>query len=94
MTHEDFIETLTDSAPPEGVGLPLQALWHERHGDWTRAHALAQAAEDADGSWVHAYLHRREGDDANARHWYARAHRSLPDLSLDDEWSEIVRALL
>jgi hypothetical protein len=74
--------------------LPLQALWHEGHGRWARAHTLAQEAGNRDGAWVHAYLHRKEGDDANASYWYATAGRPMPESALDAEWETIVTELL
>lgn len=47
-----------------------------------------------DGAWVHAYLHRKEGDLANARYWYGRANRPAFAGPLEDEWEQLVRALL
>lgn len=84
------------AAPPTEVGPALQALWHDAHGDWPRAHACAQEDEGRAGSWVHAYLHRREGDLANARYWYARAGRTPPakGVALDAEREAIARSLL
>jgi len=67
-------------------------LWRDAHGDWEGALRIAQA--DASGDWVHAYLHRKQGDQDNAAYWYRRARRPFPLLSLEDEWAEIVQALL
>jgi hypothetical protein len=72
----------------------LAALWHERRGDWTRAHEIAQEIDDETGAWVHAYLHRREGDESNAAYWYRRAGKPIARAGLDDEWRAIVEALL
>lgn len=72
----------------------LHALWHEAHGNWDRAHEIAQDIESADGARVHAYLHRREGDEANAAYWYRRAHRPVCKLQLADEWIQIVEEML
>lgn len=82
--------------PPAEVSPALQAIWHDAHGDWERAHQCAQEDEGAAGSWVHAYLHRREGDVTNARYWYARAGRPAPakSVSLDAERDAIARELL
>lgn len=78
------------------LSLPLQALWADGQGDWSRAHDLCQEAESREGDWVHAYLHRKEGDLSNAGYWYARARRSPPaaSVSLDKEWNDLVSALL
>ena len=93
MSFEEF---LAAPAPPAGVGPALQALWHDAHGDWTRAHTRAQEEEGSAGAWVHAYLHRKEGNLANARYWYARAGRPAPEkaMNLDAEREAITRELL
>ena len=96
MLFSEFQESVArDAAPPAGVSLPLQALWHDARGDWTRAHHCAQEDRGRDGSWVHAYLHRKEGDTGNAGYWYARAGRKMPagNVTLETEWAEIVREL-
>ena len=94
MTFDAFQASLSGAAPPPELSPLLEALWHERHGNWSRAHEIAQSVEDDDGAWVHAYLHRREGDIGNAGYWYRRAGRRTQSGSLDDEWQEIVRELL
>jgi hypothetical protein len=80
---------------PSLLTLPLQALWHDAHGAWERAHEVCQQAGNRDGDWVHAYLHRKEGDPGNAGYWYARARRPVPaaTVSLDQEWADLVRVL-
>lgn len=72
----------------------LHALWHDAHGDWSRAHELAQDIESRDGSWVHAYLHRKEGDEWNAGYWYRRAGKPVFKGPLNEEWEGIAAALL
>jgi hypothetical protein len=97
MTYEEFQQSIArDSAPPSGLGLPAQALWHDARGDWERAHNCAQDDHSRDGSWVHAYLHRKEGDLGNAGYWYSRAGRKTPaaSVTLATEWSELARALV
>ena len=94
MDLDTFKASLAGAAPPAGVAGTLKALWHLAKGDWHAAHALAQAADDADGAWVHAHLHRVEGDEANAGYWYRRANRPHPKASLQAEWDEIAAALL
>ena len=89
-----FRRSLSEAAPPPGLGLALQALWWEGKGDWDAAHECAQAQEDEVGAWVHAYLHRKEGDPSNAGYWYRRAGRPRSALSLPEEWAEIAAALL
>jgi hypothetical protein len=94
MDIDTFEASLTDTAPPEDASPLLQALWHERRGHWTRAHAIAQDIDSRAAAWVHAYLHRREGDQSNAAYWYRQAAKPVVHGSLDDEWRSIVAALL
>lgn len=91
MSFEDFAAA---TMPPAGIGPALQALWHDAHGDWERAHELAQEDSGRNGAWVHAYLHRKEGDDGNAGYWYARAGKPAASGDLDTEREAIARALL
>lgn len=91
---EAFRRTLPDPAPAP-ASLAVQALWWAGKGDWERAHNCAQQQEgDPACDLVHAHLHRQEGDLENARYWYRRAGRTLPALSLPDEWSAIAAELL
>jgi len=94
MTFEAFKNSLTDSIPPQSLTNALLALWYEGKGDWGKAHNLAQDEHMREGSWVHAYLHRKEGDNGNASYWYNRAGRKMPSCSLEQEWEEMVKALL
>ena len=89
-----FRASLDDPAPPPGLGIALQALWHDGKGDWDGAHELAQRDGAGASDWVHAYLHRKEGDLANAGYCYRRAGKPVARGSLDEEWAAIVSALL
>ncbi len=95
MKIEDFEKT-ADSGddPPEGLAAATAALWHDRKGEWERAHEIVQDLHGADAAWVHAYLHRKEGDLGNARYWYRRAGKGEFTGSLESEWRHIVSALL
>lgn len=81
---------------PAALDLALQALWHDAQGDWTRAHDLAQEANNRAGDWVHAYLHRKEGDIGNAGYWYSRAGQKAVKAgeNLDAERDSIAAELL
>ncbi len=94
MDVSSFEESLAQTGPPAGLSDALHALWHERRGDWERAHQIAQEISGRDGAWVHAYLHRREGDQPNAAYWYGQAGKPITRGSLDEEWRAIVEALL
>ena len=90
----EFEDSLRDEAPPLGISGALEALWHERRGNWDRAHEIAQDIAASEGAWVHAYLHRREGDQPNAEYWYGQARKPIASGELDEEWRAIVEALL
>jgi hypothetical protein len=93
VTLEEFAASLKGRTPA-AVAPALLALWHDARGDWEEAHRVAQDVDDASGAWVHAYLHRKEGDLGNASYWYRRAGRPVASGTLDDEWQDIVKALL
>ena len=93
MTSADFKSSLSGQAPAPGISPPLAALWWAAKGDWSRAHAIVQDEAGVDAAWVHAYLHRKEGDRGNARYWYSRAGRTMPEVSLEQEWKDIVTVL-
>ena len=91
MTLQEFIDSTTRTSPPANLSNVLQGLWYDQKGDWHKAHDLVDGASDEGAAWVHAYLHRKEGDVWNADYWYRRAGRSRPDVSLQDEWKELVQ---
>ncbi len=66
-----------------------QALELVRNNDWEGAHTLIQDYSDDLACVVHGYLHRMEGDLGNARCWYGRAGETMPDNSLEKEYSRI-----
>jgi hypothetical protein len=90
MTVNEFKSTIK---LPD-VSLELQSLWHDAKGDWEKAHTLVQDLDSKDAAWVHAYLHRKEGDISNAGYWYRRASKPVFTGTLEQEWEEIVTALL
>lgn len=94
MTWNEFMAAVSAATPPEGLGDPLTALWHDARGDWDAAHRVAQDIPDPDGAWIHAYLHRKEGDAGNAAYWYRRAGKPVARTSLEEEWREIAGAFL
>ena len=94
MTLDQFEQSVTAATPPPGLSLALTALWHDAHGDWQQAHAIAQDIDDSTGAWIHAYLHRKEGDQSNAEYWYRRARRAPAAGDLAVEWKQIAGALL
>jgi len=93
LDREQFKASLEGAVPPR-VGSVIEALWHDRKGDWDRAHRLVQDLDTAEAAWVHAYLHRREGDLDNALYWYRRARRPASTSTLEAEWDSLVDALL
>ncbi|EDN66673.1 conserved hypothetical protein [Beggiatoa sp. PS] len=94
MTLEEFQTSLSQNLPPNGISTALQALWQDANGQWNIAHQLAQSVSDSTGAWVHAYLHRKEGDLSNAAYWYSRASKTMPNITLEEEWALIAQALI
>ena len=94
MDIERFESAIANARPPASLTPLLQALWHDAHGDWARAHEIVQGEKGRDAAAVHAYLHRKEGDLGNADYWYARANRSRPGTALAAEWRELAVHLL
>lgn len=93
-TINDFNSSLILNAPPTNLSIYLKALWYDARDQWHKAHSLVDSLEDKTACWVHAYLHRKEGDMWNADYWYRKAGRVRPDKTLEEEWKEIVTALL
>ena len=94
MDLAEFRKSLSGRTPPAGSSELLEALWYEAHGDWQRAHKIAQSQKSKIAAAVHAYLHRREGDLSNADYWYERAGRARSHAPLDDEWQALATDLL
>ena len=94
MTFDDFHNSLSETQPPPSLSSYLKSLWYDGKGDWEKAHTIIQDIEDTTAAWIHAYLHRMEGDVGNADYWYRRAGRKRPAVSLEQEWKDIVAALL
>lgn len=94
MDLHSFKKSLAADASPAGISVYLKALWADAKGDWETAHTLVQDINDTSAAWIHAYLHRKEGDAWNADYWYQRAGKKRPARSLDEEWDDIVLALL
>jgi len=90
----EYKESLSLSSPPSSLNVYLQALWYDAKDNWSKAHSLVDSLEDKTACWVHAYLHRKEGDIGNADYWYNKAGKKRPAITLDEEWKNIVEALL
>jgi hypothetical protein len=94
MDFFTFKNSLSSNEMPPSLPVYLQALWQDGNGNWEKAHHLIQDVADQKAAWIHAYLHRKEGDIGNADYWYHRAGKSRPSVSLDQEWEDLVKALL
>jgi hypothetical protein len=90
QTLTDFKESLNLEQPISGISVQLKSLWYDGKGDWNRAHAQVDHLKDQDSAWVHAYLHHKEGDIWNADYWYNKARKIRPDLTLEEEWEQLV----
>lgn len=94
VTTEEFEQTLEAGSPPEGLTVPLEALWWDSKGEWAKAHSLVDELETLDGMAVHAYLHRKEGQQSNADYWYRLAGKQFHRPTLEEEWSALLSGLL
>ena len=94
MNLEEFKASALSKDPPQGLSLPLLALWWDARGDWKRAHAQVDDLDTPDGMAVHAYLHRKEGVEWNAEYWYSKAGRRFHRPTLDAEWDALVEGFL
>jgi hypothetical protein len=94
MHIEAFRQSAKTDTPPENLSAPLEALWWDAKGNWSRAHELVDHLESPEGMAVHAYLHRKEGEQWNADYWYRRAGRQYRRNDLKDEWKALVEGLL
>ncbi|MEZ2335012.1 hypothetical protein AB6735_05230 [Mucilaginibacter sp. RCC_168] len=93
-TLNEFKESLSSEQPVSGLSVQLKSLWYDGKGDWHQAHAQVDQLNDRASAWVHAYLHRKEGDIWNADYWYGKARQIRPDLSLEEEWEQLVSQFL
>jgi hypothetical protein len=94
MTFDEYLANIKNKAPSSELSETLTSLWWDQKGDWDRAHSIAQEIPTTQGSAVHAYLHREEGVLWNADYWYSRAGRIRPDISLEEEWKQLVEEML
>ena len=94
MTFDEFLANIKNKEPSSELSETLRSLWWDKKGNWDRAHSIAQEIPTTQGSAVHAYLHREEGVLWNADYWYSRAGRMRPDLSLEEEWRQLVEEML
>ena len=94
QTLTGFRESLNSDQPNSGLSAQLKSLWYDGKGDWDQAHAQVDHLNDQQSAWVHAYLHRKEGDIWNADYWYSKARQIRPNLSLEEEWEQLVSQFL
>ena len=93
MSPAGFITFLSGAQPTEDLSPQIKALWFAGRGDWEKAHEIVQDLNDPLSFKIHAFLHRQEGDDSNASYWYQKAGVKMPDISLEQEWEELVSGL-
>jgi hypothetical protein len=94
MQFEQFSKSITAVNPPAELSAYALSLWYDAKDNWEKAHTIIQDLDDSTAAWIHAYLHRKEGDIGNAGYWYRRAGKSLPAVSLLQEWESIAKAVL
>lgn len=89
MSYEEFLANMEAGHPPDHA--ILLALFLDGRGHWDEAHDIVNEMTNLEGERIHAYLHRKEGDLWNARYWYHRIGLEVPDISLEEEWEQLVR---
>jgi len=89
-TLTEFKDSLKLNQPINGLPIQLISLWYDGKGDWKKAHAQVDHLTDNESALVHAYLHRKEGDTWNANYWYRKAQQHPPELSLQEEWEQLI----
>jgi hypothetical protein len=94
ISYDQFVDSIEAEQPSPELSETLLSLWWDKKGDWDKAHSIAQQILTKQGSAVHAYLHREEGVIWNADYWYARAGRKRPNISLEEEWQQLVGEML
>ena len=95
MTRSEFHHYIMSGIFPSDENILLKALFHDAKGDWEAAHDIAQSREGTLlYDHLHAYLHRKEGDDWNANYLYRRAKTSMPTMSFEDEWEQLVELFM
>lgn len=94
MDLNEFNQSLSSTIPPRQLSPLLEALWHDKKGNWDRAHEIADMEGGDIGFEIHAYLHRKEGDEWNAKFWYKKAGIEMPAISITEEWELLVNKCL
>jgi hypothetical protein len=89
-TLNEFKGSLIFERPDARSSMQLRSLWYDAKGDWTQAHALVEQLNDQGSAQVHGYLHRKECDIWNADYWYRKAWAVRPDVSLEEEWEQLI----
>jgi hypothetical protein len=93
-TSGEFKSSLSSPNPPGSFSLYEKALWYAGKGDWEKAHNIVQDMDDKNSALIHAFLHHQEGDISNAKYWYERAGSRMPEISMDEEWENLVTKFL
>lgn len=91
---QEFKNSLKSTTPDNDLSVQLKALWYDGKGDWNKAHQLIDHLDDISSAYIHGYLHRKEGDTRNADYWYRKAQKVRPNITLDEEWEQLVSLFL
>ncbi len=94
MTNTQWQESLQLAQPPQQFNNIQKALWYISKGNWQKAHSIVQLIFNKNAAWVHAFIHRVEGDNGNAQFWYRNAGKSFPQISKEQEYEELLNALV
>ena len=94
LNYDAFIAALDDDTPPAAANMALRALWYDANGKEDSAMRAAKADGGLNCQRVQGYLHRKAGDEGKARVAYWRAGLKPWDGTFEDEWRDILRAIM
>jgi len=94
MDIQEFKSSIVKNQIPTELSVQSKSLWHDGKGNWKKAHDLIDQLSDKQSAHIHAYLHRKEGDLWNADYWYTRAGQKRSNLTLEQEWEQLVTLYL
>ncbi len=94
MDMEAFVASLDAATPPIEANMALRALWYDANGKDASALRAAEADDGLNSQRVRGYLYRKAGNAGKARIAYWKAGVKPWDGSLDDEWRDILQAIM
>lgn len=89
-----FIASLGAPAPPLEANMALRALWYDANGRDKSAQRAAASEDGLNCLRVRGYLFRKSGETSKARVAYWKAGVNPWEGSSEEEWRDILQAIL